>query len=273
MYKNALKEDFIRVVEKLNGTVENTDTIVKLKTKIENSSTFESDPDFVKTLIQNQQMREYRENEREVTLGKQKIELAKLQLAQFSSGLHGNTAADSVRSEWPLWHAAKSKAVFARRRSKSKPKQKNFWTLEQRERERKEERERCASRRYLLNIIVKLIYDILDAFTRGRIIRKLEEGRSDKCGCRVRIAHSIVSMTLGDNFKLQKQTIRGFSSGRPREPQSSHDRPLSYRPEDDAPVAVCTFNASPSKKVFSVVPGTPELEEEKTMNGGRVLYR
>ncbi|GFW45756.1 transposon Tf2-9 polyprotein [Trichonephila clavipes] len=53
MYKNALKEDFIRVVEKLNGTVENTDTIVKLKTKIENSSTFESDPDFVKTLIQN----------------------------------------------------------------------------------------------------------------------------------------------------------------------------------------------------------------------------
>ncbi|GFU99714.1 hypothetical protein TNCV_3266951 [Trichonephila clavipes] len=40
------------------------------------------------------------------------------------SGLHGSTAADSVRSEWPLWHAAKSKAVFARRRSKSKPKQK-----------------------------------------------------------------------------------------------------------------------------------------------------
>ncbi|GFT82233.1 hypothetical protein TNCV_1271281, partial [Trichonephila clavipes] len=36
---------------------------------------------------------------------------------RFSSGLHGNTAADSVRSEWPLWHAAKSKTqVFARRR-------------------------------------------------------------------------------------------------------------------------------------------------------------
>ncbi|GFW09138.1 hypothetical protein TNCV_315491 [Trichonephila clavipes] len=34
----------------------------------------------------------------------------------FSSGLHGNTAADSVRSEWPLWHAAKSNAVSARRR-------------------------------------------------------------------------------------------------------------------------------------------------------------
>ncbi|GFS59266.1 hypothetical protein TNCV_4570771, partial [Trichonephila clavipes] len=36
------------------------------------------------------------------------------------SGLHGNTAADSVQSGWPLWHAAKSQAVFARRRSKSK---------------------------------------------------------------------------------------------------------------------------------------------------------
>ncbi|GFU80573.1 retrovirus-related Pol polyprotein from transposon opus [Trichonephila clavipes] len=53
MYKNALKEDFIRVVQELDGIVESTDTIVKLKTKIENSSTFESDPDFVKTLIQN----------------------------------------------------------------------------------------------------------------------------------------------------------------------------------------------------------------------------
>ncbi|GFW06244.1 hypothetical protein TNCV_37191 [Trichonephila clavipes] len=45
---------------------------------------------------------------------------------RFSSGLHGNTAADSVRSEWPLWHAAKSNAVFARRRIESKLKQKTF---------------------------------------------------------------------------------------------------------------------------------------------------
>ncbi|GFU73964.1 phosphatase and actin regulator 2 [Trichonephila clavipes] len=82
MYKNALKEDFIRVVEKLNGTVENTDTIVKLKTKIENSSTFESDPNFVKTLIQNCIDERVSQNEREVT-SEQKIELAKLQLAQL----------------------------------------------------------------------------------------------------------------------------------------------------------------------------------------------
>ncbi|GFS95246.1 hypothetical protein TNCV_2630761 [Trichonephila clavipes] len=61
MCKNALKEDLIRVVENLDGTVESTDTIAKLKTKIENSSTFESDPDFVKTLIQNCIDREYRE--------------------------------------------------------------------------------------------------------------------------------------------------------------------------------------------------------------------
>ncbi|GFW91975.1 transposon Tf2-6 polyprotein [Trichonephila clavipes] len=83
MYKNALKEDLIRVVEDLDGTVESTDTIAKLKIKIENSSTFESDPDFVKTLIQNCIDERVSRNEREVTLEKQKIELAKLQLAQL----------------------------------------------------------------------------------------------------------------------------------------------------------------------------------------------
>ncbi|GFS56578.1 hypothetical protein TNCV_4303481 [Trichonephila clavipes] len=66
-----------------DGTVESTDTIVKLKTKIENSSTFESDPDFVKTLIQNCIDERVSRNEREVTLEKQKIELAKLQLAKL----------------------------------------------------------------------------------------------------------------------------------------------------------------------------------------------
>ncbi|GFT35110.1 hypothetical protein TNCV_2585841 [Trichonephila clavipes] len=83
MYKNALKEDFIRVVENLDGTVESTDTIAKLKTKIEKSSTFESDPDFIKTLIKNCIDERVSRNEREVTLEKQKIELAKLQLAQL----------------------------------------------------------------------------------------------------------------------------------------------------------------------------------------------
>ncbi|GFW65848.1 hypothetical protein TNCV_586741 [Trichonephila clavipes] len=82
MYKNAFKEDLIRVVQELDGIVESTDTIVKLKTKIENSSTFESDPDFVKTLIQNCIDERVSQNEREVT-SEQKIELAKLQLAKL----------------------------------------------------------------------------------------------------------------------------------------------------------------------------------------------
>ncbi|GFX51439.1 uncharacterized protein TNCV_3103721 [Trichonephila clavipes] len=82
MYKNALKEDLIRVVQELDGIVESTDTIVKLKTKIENSSTFESDPDFVKTLIQNCIDERVSRNKREVT-SEQKIELAKLQLAKL----------------------------------------------------------------------------------------------------------------------------------------------------------------------------------------------
>ncbi|GFU54245.1 putative DD41D transposase [Trichonephila clavipes] len=71
------------ILFKIDGTVESTDTIVKLKTKIENSSTFESDPDFVKTLIKNCIDERVSRNEREVTLEKQKIELAKLQLAKL----------------------------------------------------------------------------------------------------------------------------------------------------------------------------------------------
>ncbi|GFX93655.1 retrovirus-related Pol polyprotein from transposon 412 [Trichonephila clavipes] len=98
MYKNALKEDLIRVVEYLDGTVESTDTIAKLKTKIENSSTFESDPDFVKTLIQNCIDERVSRNEREVTLEKQKIELAKLQLAKLEKEIELQTAKNKALS-------------------------------------------------------------------------------------------------------------------------------------------------------------------------------
>ncbi|GFV24407.1 phosphatase and actin regulator 2 [Trichonephila clavipes] len=98
MYKNALKEDFIRVVEDLDGTVESTDTIAKLKTKIENSSTFESDPDFVKTLIKNCIDERVSRNEREATLEKQKIELAKLQLAQLEKEVELQTAKNEALS-------------------------------------------------------------------------------------------------------------------------------------------------------------------------------
>ncbi|GFT72891.1 integrase catalytic domain-containing protein [Trichonephila clavipes] len=97
MYKNALKEDLIRVVEELDGTVESTDTIVKLKTKIENSSTFESDPDFVKTLIQNCIDERVSQNEREIT-SEQKIELAKLQLAKLEKEIELQLAKNKALS-------------------------------------------------------------------------------------------------------------------------------------------------------------------------------
>ncbi|GFW62807.1 phosphatase and actin regulator 2 [Trichonephila clavipes] len=96
MYKNAPKEDLIRVVEDLDGTVESTDTIVKLKTKIENSCTFESDPDFVKTLIKNCIDERVSRNERD--LEKQKIELAKLQLAKLEKEVELQTAKNKALS-------------------------------------------------------------------------------------------------------------------------------------------------------------------------------
>ncbi|GFV28852.1 hypothetical protein TNCV_3350251 [Trichonephila clavipes] len=58
----------------------------------------------------------------------------------FSSGLHGSTAADSVRSEWPLWHAAKSNAVFARRRIELKLKLKLLDIRAELEREKEKAR-------------------------------------------------------------------------------------------------------------------------------------
>ncbi|GFT36374.1 hypothetical protein TNCV_1923221 [Trichonephila clavipes] len=92
MYKNAHKEDLMRVVEDLDGTVERTNTIAKLKTKIEESSTFESDADFVKTLIKNCIDESVSRNERQATLENQKIELAKLQLAQLEKEVKLQTA-------------------------------------------------------------------------------------------------------------------------------------------------------------------------------------
>ncbi|GFV35742.1 transposable element Tcb2 transposase [Trichonephila clavipes] len=56
----------------------------------------------------------------------------------------------------------------------------------------------------------------LDAFTRGRIIGKLEEGHSvTSVAAEFGIAHSIVSR-LWRQFQTTGTAIRGFSSGRPR---------------------------------------------------------
>ncbi|GFX55696.1 hypothetical protein TNCV_3427671 [Trichonephila clavipes] len=70
--------------------------IAKLKTKIEKSSTFESDPDFVKTLIKNCIDERVSRNERD--LEKQKIELAKLQLAKLEKEVELQTAKNKALS-------------------------------------------------------------------------------------------------------------------------------------------------------------------------------
>ncbi|GFX27109.1 transposable element Tcb2 transposase [Trichonephila clavipes] len=64
----------------------------------------------------------------------------------------------------------------------------------------------------------------LDAFTRGRIIGKLEEGRSvTSVAAEFGIAHSIVSR-LWRQFQTTGIDIRGFSSGRPRGTTPADDR-------------------------------------------------
>ncbi|GFV99387.1 transposable element Tcb2 transposase [Trichonephila clavipes] len=64
----------------------------------------------------------------------------------------------------------------------------------------------------------------LDAFTRGRIIGKLEEGRSvTSVASEFGIAHIIVSR-LWRQFQTTGTAIRGFSSGRPRGTTPADDR-------------------------------------------------
>ncbi|GFW24393.1 transposable element Tcb2 transposase [Trichonephila clavipes] len=64
----------------------------------------------------------------------------------------------------------------------------------------------------------------LDAFIRGRIIGKVEEGRSvTSVAAKFEIAHSIVSR-LWRQFQTTGTAIRGFSSGRPRGTTPADDR-------------------------------------------------
>ncbi|GFU47302.1 transposable element Tcb1 transposase [Trichonephila clavipes] len=73
----------------------------------------------------------------------------------------------------------------------------------------------------------------LDAFTRGRIIGKMEEGRSvTSVAAEFGIAHSIVSR-LWRQFQTTGTAIRGISSGRPRGTTPAQmTGTLSYRPEE-----------------------------------------
>ncbi|GFW86368.1 transposable element Tcb2 transposase [Trichonephila clavipes] len=64
----------------------------------------------------------------------------------------------------------------------------------------------------------------LDAFTRGRIIGKLEEGRSvTSMAAEFGIAHSIVSR-LWETISIYRNIYPGFSSGRPRGTTPAYDR-------------------------------------------------
>ncbi|GFU54473.1 retrovirus-related Pol polyprotein from transposon 17.6 [Trichonephila clavipes] len=83
--------------------------------------------------------------QRKISMRSTKDQLVeKMFLCRFSSDLHGNTAADSVRSGWPLWHAAKSNAVFARRRIELKQELKLLDIRAERKREAAKENARGA---------------------------------------------------------------------------------------------------------------------------------
>ncbi|GFT81586.1 transposable element Tc3 transposase [Trichonephila clavipes] len=115
----------------------------------------------------------------------------------------------------------------------------------------------------------------LDAFTRGRIIGKLEEGRSvTNVAAEFGIAHSIISR-LWRQFQTTGTTIRGLSSGRPRGTTPADDRYIVLQKTArwffvcTTPCTVCTFNAYPSEKAFSVVPGHRNFRDNEW---GRVLF-
>ncbi|GFV17813.1 hypothetical protein TNCV_4962231, partial [Trichonephila clavipes] len=72
--------------------------------------------------------------------------------------------------------------------------------------------------------IINLLRRHLDAFTRGRIIGKLEEGRSvTSVAAEFGIAHSIVFTTL-ETISNYRNSYPGFSSGRPRGTTPADDR-------------------------------------------------
>ncbi|GFV86090.1 uncharacterized protein TNCV_670871 [Trichonephila clavipes] len=111
----------------------------------------------------------------------------------------------------------------------------------------------------------------------------------DKCGCRVRNCsqHRFTTLETISNYRNSYpgvQQMTGTLSYRPEETggrqrekslDTRHrrldDRYIAfYRGQKTArwwsvctmPCTVCTFNACPSEKAFSVVPGTPELERQ-----------
>ncbi|GFV57234.1 transposable element Tcb1 transposase [Trichonephila clavipes] len=116
----------------------------------------------------------------------------------------------------------------------------------------------------------------LDAFTRGRITGKLEEGRSvTSVAAEFGIAPSIVSR-LWRQFQTTGTAIRGFSSGRPRRTTPADDRYIVLQARRNRRHIAgeiarhTTWRLDDrNRKAFSVVPGTPELRDNEW---GRVLF-
>ncbi|GFW22661.1 HTH_Tnp_Tc3_2 domain-containing protein [Trichonephila clavipes] len=98
----------------------------------------------------------------------------------------------------------------------------------------------------------------LDPFTRGRIIGKLEEGRSvTSVAAEFGIAHSIVSR-LWRQFQTTGTAIRGFSSGRPRGTTPADDRYIVLqarrnRPQKAGEIARHTTQAT-GRPIYRVLP-------------------
>ncbi|GFW00491.1 transposable element Tcb2 transposase [Trichonephila clavipes] len=156
-----------------------------------------------------------------------------------------------------------------------------------------------------LSSIKHVVGTTSDSFTRGRIIGKLEEGPSVTS---VAAEFELLTASFhdfGDNFKLQEQLSGGSVVVVHEEPHPQMTGTLSYMPEETGgrqrgeiarhttqatgrpisrftvarrlhggglftrhPVR-CNFNACPSEKAFSVLPGTPELRDNEW---GRVLF-
>ncbi|GFX41259.1 hypothetical protein TNCV_2219571 [Trichonephila clavipes] len=123
----------------------------------------------------------------------------------------------------------------------------------------------------------------LDAFTRGRIIGKLEKGRSEQLsGDSVVVVHKEPHPQMTGTLPYTPEETGGRQREKSLDTRHRRldDRYIAfYRGQKTAwwwsvcttPCTVYTFNACPSEKAFSVVPGTPELERQRM--GTSTLYR
>ncbi|GFY16693.1 transposable element Tcb2 transposase [Trichonephila clavipes] len=117
----------------------------------------------------------------------------------------------------------------------------------------------------------------LDAFTRGRIIGKLEEGRSvTSVAAEFGIAQSIVSRHWRQ-FQTTGTAIRGFSSGRPRGTTPADDRYIVLqarrnRRQTAGEIARHTTQAT-GRPIYRVLPWPQYPPHPFYLHGGRQFAR